>query len=113
MQEDKTAKRYFVSGTVQGVGYRYFAQRVARHLGLAGFVRNLRDGRVEVYAVGPAELLERLKAELKRGPSGAHVTSVIEGIMEGVLEGAMEGAMEEDAAIEQRFADGFSIEYDD
>ena len=100
MPEHRIAKQYFVSGTVQGVGYRYFAQQIARRLGLNGFVRNLRDGRVEVYAVGSAELLERLKAELHRGPSGAHVSSVVEGVME------------DDAAIEQRFADAFSIEHD-
>jgi acylphosphatase len=104
VQENKTARRYFVTGTVQGVGYRYFAQRAARHLGLAGFVRNLGDGRVEVYAVGLAESLEKLKRELQQGPSGAQVTSVLEGVMER--------AREEDAAIERRSADGFSIEYD-
>ena len=61
MEEHKTARRYFVSGTVQGVGYRYFAQRIARRLGVAGFVRNLNDGRVEVYAVGPANRLPELQ----------------------------------------------------
>ena len=96
MQESKAAKRYLVSGTVQGVGYRYFAQRIARRLGVAGFVRNLNDGRVEVYAVGPANRLTELKAELGRGPNG----------------GSVSGVVEEDAAIEQRFADAFSIEHD-
>jgi acylphosphatase len=96
VQESKAAKRYFVSGTVQGVGYRYFAQRIARRLGVAGFVRNLNDGRVEVYAVGTANRLTELKTELSRGPSG----------------GSVSGVVEEDAAIEQRFADAFSIEHD-
>jgi len=46
----KQARRYFVSGLVQGVGYRYFTQDAADRLRLTGYVRNLRDGRVEVYA---------------------------------------------------------------
>ena len=47
------ARRWFVRGRVQGVGYRYFAQHAASSLGLAGYARNLDDGRVEVYAAGP------------------------------------------------------------
>ena len=52
-----SAKRYFIRGRVQGVGFRYFAQREAEQLGLRGYTRNLDDGRVEVYAVGTAEQL--------------------------------------------------------
>ena len=52
MSETKQAKRYFVSGMVQGVGYRYFTQAAAEKLRVTGFVRNLSDGRVEVFAVG-------------------------------------------------------------
>ena len=64
----KTARRWFVRGQVQGVGYRYFAQRAALGLGLTGYARNLDDGRVEVYAVGLAEKLEDLAGMLHRGP---------------------------------------------
>jgi acylphosphatase len=57
--EKRIARRYFVSGMVQGVGYRFFVQRVAGRLGLQGYVKNLTDGRVEAYAIGaPASLAE-------------------------------------------------------
>ncbi len=70
-------RRYLVSGRVQGVGYRYFAQREALRLGLAGYAANLADGRVEVLAVGDAPALEELEQALGRGPSAARVTSVV------------------------------------
>jgi acylphosphatase len=54
MADQLSAKRFYVSGYVQGVGYRFFARRAAGKLGVRGFVKNLRDGRVEVYN---AELL--------------------------------------------------------
>ena len=47
-----SARRWLIRGRVQGVGFRYFAQRAAAELGLTGYVRNLDDGRVEVYAAG-------------------------------------------------------------
>jgi acylphosphatase len=72
----KTARRWFVRGQVQGVGYRYFAQRAAVALGLTGYARNLDDGRVEVYAVGSAEKLEELAGMLHRGPRWADVRGV-------------------------------------
>ncbi|HMD30608.1 MAG TPA: acylphosphatase [Candidatus Acidoferrales bacterium] len=89
-----TARRYFVSGEVQGVGFRFFAVRVAQRLGIAGFVRNLRDGRVEVYAIGDAQQQEDLRQALERGPNAAHVSSVIE----------------EDAEMLSRYSDSFAIE---
>jgi len=73
-----TAKRWFVRGRVQGVGFRYFAQRAAWDLGLTGYTRNLDDGRVEVYAVGPEAQLSRLSALLYRGPRWADVRGVEE-----------------------------------
>lgn len=78
MPDDRQAKRFLVSGMVQGVGYRFFAKRAAERLGVAGYVKNLSDGRVEVYAIGTAELLQSLRAELERGPRGASVSSVTE-----------------------------------
>ena len=72
------ARRWFVRGRVQGVGYRYFAQRAAQALGLTGHARNLDDGRVEVYAAGPAEKLAELAPLLHRGPRWADVRGVEE-----------------------------------
>jgi len=89
-----TANRYFISGQVQGVGYRFFAVRVAQRLGIAGFVRNLRDGRVEVYAIGDSGQHEDLRAALERGPSASRVSSVVE----------------EEVQIVPRHSDGFAIE---
>ncbi len=70
------ARKFWVSGQVQGVGYRYFAVRVARELGLKGWVRNLPDGRVEAYAAGPAHLLEDFEARLRKGPMSGEVRGV-------------------------------------
>jgi acylphosphatase len=72
------AKRWFIRGRVQGVGYRYFAQRAAVELGLTGYTRNLDDGRVEVYAVGPAARLSELGGMLYRGPRWGEVRGVEE-----------------------------------
>jgi acylphosphatase len=74
----KIAKRWLVSGTVQGVGFRYFVQHQAAALGVAGWARNLDDGRVEVYAAGTADRLCDLAAALHRGPQMAHVRGVEE-----------------------------------
>jgi len=74
--QDLIARRYFVEGRVQGVGFRYFVEDAARELGLAGYTRNLADGRVEVYAIGPAEALDELEGRLWRGPRMAWVRRV-------------------------------------
>lgn len=95
--DDRTiAKRYFVSGIVQGVGFRFFAQRTARQLGISGYTRNLFDGRVEVFAMGPLGPIEAFRAELERGPRGASVS----------------GVAEEEASVQASYANIFSIEYD-
>ncbi len=78
MSDAKQAKRYLVSGMVQGVGFRYFAQSAAEKLRIGGFVKNLRDGRVEVYAIGTLLQLEELRAMLERGPRFSSVTEVLE-----------------------------------
>jgi acylphosphatase len=65
-----------LEGRVQGVGFRYSCIREGRHLGLTGWVRNTRDGDVEVWAEGPADKLETLLQWLRRGPPGARVEAV-------------------------------------
>lgn len=65
-----------VAGLVQGVGFRYFAHEAARHLGLVGYVTNLRDGGVRAYAEGPREALEAFLRQMERGPIGASVREV-------------------------------------
>ena len=62
-----------VTGGVQGVGFRWFVRERARRLGLAGWVRNLPDGSVEVAATGDDTQLDLLRADLQRGPRGAAV----------------------------------------
>jgi len=70
------ARRWTVSGRVQGVGYRAFAARVARALKLKGGARNLDDGRVEVMASGAVHALDRLEAALGEGPRLSRITRV-------------------------------------
>lgn len=96
MATNRIASRYFISGIVQGVGFRYFTQDEAERLHLCGYVRNLRDGRVEVYAIGAPENLARLRTILERGPRGAMVQHVVE----------------ESAELDPKFAEEFSITYD-
>jgi len=74
----KKAARFFVTGLVQGVGFRFFAQAEAERLGLSGYVRNLRDGRVEAYAIGTPEQLAQFRARLEKGPRLSSVRSVAE-----------------------------------
>ena len=71
-----STRRFVISGRVQGVGYRYFASRVARELSLAGWVRNLADGSVEAVASGPKSKLDHFAAELRIGPPRAEVRHV-------------------------------------
>ena len=71
------AVHILVSGIVQGVGYRWWTARVAGPLGIAGWVRNLYDGRVEIWAEGADDALEQLEARCHDGPRSADVTSVI------------------------------------
>lgn len=62
-----------VTGVVQGIGFRWFVRERARRLGVAGWVRNLPDGSVEVAAAGDDKQLDLLRGELMRGPEGASV----------------------------------------
>ncbi len=72
----RVARRYVVSGRVQGVGFRYFAADAARREGLSGAVRNLGDGTVEAVAQGEAESVDRFERALRQGPSRARVEHV-------------------------------------
>lgn len=65
-----------ISGEVQGVGFRIFAQRHALDLGLSGYAENLSDGRMEVVAEGEMSELEQLLHFLRRGPPHAEVSAV-------------------------------------
>lgn len=71
-------RRVLVAGRVQGVWFRDSMRREAERLALAGWVRNLPDGRVEAVFEGDDEAVERLRAWCNRGPSGARVTGVEE-----------------------------------
>jgi len=94
--EKPIARRYLVSGMVQGVGFRFYAQRAAERLGLSGYVMNRHDGRVEVYAIGEPGPLQELMIELRQGPRGASVSDVTE----------------EEVAVVDEYAGSFSIEHD-
>ncbi len=88
------AKRFYISGIVQGVGFRFFARRQATLLGVGGYARNLVDGRVEVYAVGGEEQLQSLAAEIARGP----------------IVSSVERVETHDAEVLEQYRDWFSIE---
>jgi acylphosphatase len=75
--EGPVRARIWVSGRVQGVGYRAFAARTAGQRGLRGGVRNLDDGRVELDVEGSRGEIETLLLDLKQGPSAAHVTKIV------------------------------------
>ena len=90
------AKRFYVSGRVQGVGFRFFAERTAASLGVGGYVKNLYDGRVEVYAIGSEQQMDALRNALQRGPRMA----------------AVERVEEHDTDILREYANVFSIESD-
>jgi acylphosphatase len=72
------AKDFVITGRVQGVGYRYFAQEAAERLGIRGFARNVFNGDVEVHAEGEESALRQFKEELQKGPRMSNVTRVVE-----------------------------------
>ena len=94
--EHRIARIYHVSGSVQGVGFRHFTRRAAQSLGVAGYAKNLRDGRVEIYGIGSAESLEALRQKLEQGPPAAAVWEVAE----------------EKAQLLPRYGDDFQIEHE-
>ena len=74
----KAARRFIISGDVQGVGFRFFTQRIAARHQVTGYVRNLEDGRVETLAEGTVESLEGFKHDISAGPQHARVEQVEE-----------------------------------
>ena len=86
-----------VTGRVQGVGYRNFVEHLANKNGIDGYVRNLRDGSVEVFAMGTPENLYKLRKGLEKGPMMARVS----------------GVAEEPSAVESRHQGSFTIEFTD
>ena len=76
MSDDRETRRYLISGRVQGVGFRWYVEREAATLGIAGWVRNREDGRVEVMATGTRQQLSALHGRLREGPRAARVDEV-------------------------------------
>lgn len=72
------ARKFLIKGDVQGVGYRFFAQRAAARHQIVGYVRNCPDGTVEAWAEGPASSVEAFKQDLATGPQWAIVDQVEE-----------------------------------
>ena len=87
---DRIARRYVVSGLVQGVGFRWTAQRVARSLGITGTVRNLPDGTVEIKAHGGPEALENLRGALRTRMPG-RVDAILEDPLGSPAQGGRPG----------------------
>ena len=85
-----------MSGRVQGVGFRFFAEHTALSLGIGGYVRNLSEGRVEVYAIATAEQMDALREALRRG-----------------REWLVQRVDEERAELLREYANTFSVEGDE
>jgi acylphosphatase len=76
------ARKFFIRGVVQGVGYRFFAQRSAARHQVRGYVKNLDDGRVEAYAQGSEVAVEGFKHDLAAGPTYSSVDEIEEIVLE-------------------------------
>ena len=74
----KVARKFLISGDVQGVGYRFFAQRAAARHQIVGYVKNMPDGTVEALAEGPANSVEAFRHDLVTGPRFSMVAQVEE-----------------------------------
>ena len=72
----RIARRFYVSGRVQGVGFRYFTEDVAHREGVTGYVRNLADGRVEALIEGDLEAVTRVERAIRSGPAGARIEGI-------------------------------------
>jgi acylphosphatase len=76
------ARKFLLSGLVQGVGFRFFTQRVAARYQVRGYVRNLTDGRVEAWAQGPEKSVEAFKHDITAGPRYSRVDEVEEIVLD-------------------------------
>lgn len=76
------ARKFLLSGLVQGVGFRFFTQRAAARHQVKGYVRNLEDGRVEAWAQGPEKSVESFKHDLTAGPRYSRVEEIEEIVLE-------------------------------
>ena len=76
------ARKFLISGEVQGVGYRYFAQRSSAKHQVRGYVKNLEDGRVEVLAEGTPRAVEAFRHDLAAGPTYSRVGQIEETVLE-------------------------------
>jgi acylphosphatase len=76
------ARKFLLSGLVQGVGFRFFTQRVAARYQVRGYVRNLTDGRVEAWAQGPEKSVEAFKHDITAGPQYSRVDEVEEIVLD-------------------------------
>jgi acylphosphatase len=95
MSDSTQARRFLVRGRVQGVGFRWFVEREAHILGVAGWVRNNSDSSVEVLAQGTRDQLSGLRSRLQQGPRAARVDNVEESeakAVEGLTSFRIEGA---------------------
>jgi len=78
----QVARKFLIRGEVQGVGYRFFAQRVAARHQVVGYVKNLADGTVEAVVEGSREAVDALKNDLAIGPKFSNVEQVEEQVIE-------------------------------
>lgn len=74
----RVARKFWIWGDVQGVGFRFFAQRAAARHQVVGYVRNCEDGSVEALAEGQSDNVEAFKSDLATGPRFARVSQVEE-----------------------------------
>ena len=94
VRQELHARRFVATGRVQGVGYRQFVEHLAGKIGVDGYVRNRRDGSVEVFAMGTTEVLKQLRTALERGP----------------MMSSVDGVSEEADAVDSRYLGNFIIE---
>ncbi len=76
------ARKFIISGLVQGVGFRFFTQRAAARHQVRGYVKNLADGRVEALAQGSEKSVENFKHDLTTGPSFSNIEHIEEIVVE-------------------------------